>query len=320
MRYLFILFTLLFLSIYSGKAQNTNGNKAAKFISLMVDSNYKEALDLTSADFKAKVNPATLAKIWKGINHKFGAFEQVEPLDSITNNNNSLILQATFKGYIVPLTFHFNTSGDISAFLMQQQPKIRANTNRSPANFPEEALKIKVNGGIISGTLMTPKNPQAGTPVALIIAGSGPTDRNGNNLYGVKANSYLLLAEALADNGIASFRYDKRLIGESVNFQTSQNNLVFNDFVDDAVILGTFLKNQKKFQKLFIIGHSEGSNIGIIASEQLNPDAVVSLCGPGENLATVLENQLLTQPSLVKEATSIINLLKQGKMTNNVPT
>ncbi|MGK9126181.1 DUF3887 domain-containing protein [Olivibacter sp. SA151] len=319
MRYLFILFTLLFLSIYSGKAQNTNGNKAAKFISLMVDSNYKEALDLTSADFKAKVNPATLSKIWKGINQQFGAFEQVEPLDSITNNNNSLILQATFKDYIVPLTFHFNTSEDISAFLMQQQPKIRANTNRSPANFPEEALKIKVNGGIISGTLMTPKNPQAGTPVALIIAGSGPTDRNGNNLYGVKANSYLLLAEALADNGIASFRYDKRLIGESVNFQTSQNNLVFNDFVDDAVILGTFLKNQKKFQKLFIIGHSEGSNIGIIASEQLNPDAVVSLCGPGENLATVLENQLLTQPSLVKEATSIINLLKQGKMTNNVP-
>lgn len=286
----------------------------------MADSSYMEALDLTSADFKAKVNPTTLLQLWKGLNQQFGAFERVELPDSIANNDNSLILQTTFKDYIVPLTFHFNAGGDIRGFVVQQQPKIRANTSKSPANFPEEELKIKVNGGIISGTLMTPKNLQARTPVVLIIAGSGPTDRNGNNLYGVKANSYLLLAEALADNGIASFRYDKRLIGESVNFRASQNNLVFNDFVDDAVILGTFLKNQKKFQRLFIIGHSEGSNIGMIASEQLNPAAFISLCGPGENLSTVLENQLLTQPSLANEATPIINLLKQGKMTNNVPT
>ncbi|WP_134091645.1 DUF3887 domain-containing protein [Olivibacter sp. XZL3] len=320
MRYIFILFTFLSLGIYEGRAQSTNGNKAAKFISLMADSSYKEALDLTSVDFKAKVSPAALSQIWEGINRQFGAFEQVELPDSTSSTKTPLVLQAIFKDYILPLTFHFNTNGDISGFFIQQQPKIRANTSKSPANFPEEALKIKVNGGIISGTLMTPKNPQAGAPVALIIAGSGPTDRNGNNLYGVKANSYLLLAEALADNGIASFRYDKRLVGESANFQTSQNELVVDDFVNDAVILGNFLKTRKEFGKLYIIGHSEGSNIGMLASEQLNPAAFISLCGPGENLSTVLERQLLAQPSLKKQAEPIIELLKQGKTTNNVPT
>lgn len=320
MRRLFILFILLSFGSYGVRAQSTNSKNALQFISFMADSNYSEALNLASVDFKAKLAPTALAKLWMNLNRQLGPFERAELTDSTATNKSPVILQSIFKNYVVPITFNFNGQGEIVGFFIQQQPKIRADVSRSPANFPEEDVKVKVNGGIISGTLMRPKQAQKGMPIALIIAGSGPTDRDGNNPYGVHANSYLFLAEALADNGIASFRYDKRLIGESVNFQTSQNNVVFDDFVDDAVVLATFLKARNEFGKLFIIGHSEGSNIGMKASEQLNPAAFVSLCGPGENLSDVLENQLLTQPSLIKEATAIINLLKQGKTTSNVPT
>jgi len=319
--YKFILLLLLLFTLNGSAslAQTTNTETASKFISFLASNQYEEALKLTSVEFKGKVNSDALAKLWENINQQLGAYESIQLADDEDKNANSLTVETTFKNYLIPFTLSFNANHEIIGFFMQQQPKMREDTRRSPANFPEEAVRVKVNGGIISGTIMTPKNPKANMPIAMIIAGSGPTDRDGNNIYGVHSNSYLLLAEALADNGIASFRYDKRLVGESAAFETEQNKVVFQDFVDDAVILGQFLRGRKTFGKLFVIGHSEGSNIGIVAAEELKPDAFVSLCGPGENLATIIENQLVSQPALAKQAKPIINLLKEGKTTSNVP-
>ncbi|MFC6102672.1 alpha/beta hydrolase [Olivibacter domesticus] len=314
-----LLLIVLLIDASSLFAQINNMETASQFISSLASSKYDDALNNTSVDFKAKVSTEAMAKIWNGLNEQFGRYETLVIPDSIDKNATPLTLSATFQHYIVPLTFHFNAAHELVGFFIQQTPKVRSNVSKSPANFPEEEVKIKVKGGIIGGTIMTPKNPQKGMPIALIIAGSGPTNRNGNNPYGAQSNTYLLLAEALADNGIASFRYDKRLIGESAHFENNQNKVVFNDFVEDAVILGQFLKSRKDFGKLYIIGHSEGSNIGMIAAQQLNPAAFISIAGPGENLAKILETQLLTQPHLADEAKPIINLLVQGKTVKKVP-
>lgn len=313
---------LLIISLISANsvfAQTNNTETALQFISSLASSKYDEALSNTSVDFKTKVSTEAIAKIWNGLNEQFGKYETLVIPDSIDKNATPLTLQTTFQHYVVPLTFHFNTAHELVGFFIQQTPKVRSNVSKSPANFPEEEVKIKVKGGIIGGTIMTPKNPQKGMPIALIIAGSGPTNRNGNNPYGVRSNTYLLLAEALADNGIASFRYDKRLVGESVHFESNQNKVVFNDFVEDAVFLGRFLKSRKDFGKLYVIGHSEGSNIGMLAAQHLNPAAFISIAGPGENLAKILETQLLPQPHLADEARPIINLLKKGQTVKNVP-
>ncbi|GAA4781641.1 hypothetical protein GCM10023231_06550 [Olivibacter ginsenosidimutans] len=300
-------------------AQTTNAENALKFMEFLAQGQYEDALNLTAVGFKAKVKPTDLAQLWENFNQQLGPYESAKIADDVDKNAAPLMVETTFKNYIMPFTVNFDENHEIVGFFVQQQPKSREDARVSPSNFPEEAIKVKVHGGIISGTIMTPKTPQASMPIALIIAGSGPTDRNGNNVYGVHSNSYLLLAEALADNGIASFRYDKRLVGESTTFDTKQDSVVFQDFVDDAVILGNFLRSRKEFGKLFILGHSEGSNIGIMASQQLKPDAFVSLCGPGENLSTTLESQLVAQPQLAQQAKPIIQLLKQGKTTNNVP-
>lgn len=313
------LLLLITVNSQTVQAQQSNTKTALEFLSFLSSSKYEEALNKTTVDFKAKLSVGALSKTWSGLNKQFGPYETVLVPDSMARDVTPLTLQTTFQDYVVPITFHFNATHEIIGFFIQQTPKLRSTVGKSPASFPEEEIKIKVNGGIIGGTIMTPKNPLKDMPVALIIAGSGPTDRNGNNPYGVQANTYLLLAEALADNGIASFRYDKRLIGESVNFNDSQDKVVFSDFVEDAVTLGNFLKDRREFGKLYLIGHSEGSNIGIVASEQLKPNAFVSLCGPGENLSTIIENQLLSQPELGKKAKPIINLLKQGKTTTNIP-
>jgi hypothetical protein len=77
------------------------------------------------------------------------------------------------------------------------------------------SVELNTKTGIIYGTLLIPNNIIGKMPVVIIIAGSGPTDRDGNNPM-MKNNSLKLLAEALTNNGIATLRYDKRGVGESV--------------------------------------------------------------------------------------------------------
>ncbi|HWV73489.1 MAG TPA: DUF3887 domain-containing protein, partial [Pseudosphingobacterium sp.] len=157
-------------------AQTNNTETALQFISSLASSKYEEALNNTSVDFKAKVSSEAIAKTWSGLNAQFGKYETMAIPDSTDKNATPLTLQATFQHYIVPLTFHFNAAHELVGFFIQQTPKVRSNVSKSPANFPEEEVKIKVKEGIISGSIMTPKNPQKGMPVALIIAGSGPTN------------------------------------------------------------------------------------------------------------------------------------------------
>jgi len=87
--------------------------------------------------------------------------------------------------------------------------------------------------GKIRGSLSVPLKGKK-FPLVLIIAGSGPTDRNGNSIAGVNSNSYKILADSLLQYGIASVRYDKRSIAESKDAGTKEEDLRFTDMVNDA--------------------------------------------------------------------------------------
>lgn len=185
----------------------------------------------------------------------------------------------------------------------------------SPAPFTQQAVTVAAAGGArLSGTLTIP--PGAGPfPVALIIAGSGPVDRDGNG-GGVRTDVYKLLATGLAAHGIATLRYDKRLIGASYAPQT-ESDLRFDDYVGDAVALTHYLESLKQFSSVSIIGHSEGSLIGILAAQRdPNVKALVSLEGSGRDLATVLEEQVRAggaPPQIVSEVTEYDKSLLAGK-------
>lgn len=157
--------------------------------------------------------------------------------------------------------------------------------------------KVTVRGGELSGELLTPageagQTGQAGQkpPVALIIAGSGPTDRDGNNPLGVKAAPYRMLAEALQKNGIASYRYDKRFIGESVNFK-GVDSLRIEDYMDDAVKCIKSLRADGRFSRVIVIGHSEGALIGVVAAREGQADKYISLAGAGSPAEIILRRQ-----------------------------
>jgi alpha-beta hydrolase superfamily lysophospholipase len=178
---------------------------------------------------------------------------------------------------------------------------------------------LQTSTGELSGTLTVPI--LKGTfPVALIIAGSGPTDRNGNNAQ-MKNNSLQMLAHELAAQGIASLRYDKRGIGKSASAMISEELLRFENYVEDAEDWATQLKTDPRFNKLIIIGHSEGSLIGMLAAEKA--DAFVSLAGAGRPIDVILKEQLTEQLSgqkkLLRAANEGLSKLKEGKLVEDAP-
>ena len=184
---------------------------------------------------------------------------------------------------------------------------------KTESTFKESPLVLKINVVEIFGTLTT---PATGTkfPVALIISGSGPTDRDGNNAM-MKNNSLKLLAEALAKNGIASLRYDKRGIGESKAAAVAESNLVFENYTEDVKSWINLLKQDKRFSKVIVIGHSEGSLIGMIAGAKA--DKFISIAGSGESADKLIKTQIASKANKQLEDLTfpIIDSLKSG---NNV--
>jgi pimeloyl-ACP methyl ester carboxylesterase len=186
-------------------------------------------------------------------------------------------------------------------------------------------IEIPAPGGKLSGSLLMPQSGPGQAPVALIIAGSGPTDRDGNSpLIKGKNNSLKMLAEALAAQGIASVRYDKRAVAVATGAVKGarEADMRFEDLVGDAAAWITLLRNDARFAGVTVVGHSEGSLVGMLAARQARADAFVSLAGIARSLADVLRDQLKAQPLSVEQAAAseaILRDLESGKTTATVP-
>ena len=184
--------------------------------------------------------------------------------------------------------------------------------------YQEENIQLNAGIDAIYGTVTLPEI-YTKVPVVLIIAGSGPTDRDGNNTHGLLTNSYKMIAYELAQNGIASVRYDKRGIGESSKAMKSEEDLVFDDYIEDAVNWVQMLHNDKRFLKIAILGHSEGSLIGMVAADKLQVDAFISAAGMGYSFYDTLKRQLSSQAKDVyDECVTIMNELKKGNRVSDI--
>ncbi len=195
---------------------------------------------------------------------------------------------------------------------------IFAQPGKSPV-YSESAITLKASTGNIYGTLTLPSNTQK-MPVVLIIAGSGPTDRNCNAAIGLKTNAYKMLAEGLAEKGIASLRFDKRGIGESKSAMKSESELRFETYINDVISWISLLKADNRFSRLILLGHSEGSLIGIVAAEKTDVSALVSVAGIGRTADKVLQDQLKSKlpPQLLFESNRILDSLRKGKTVSKV--
>ncbi|MFD1063401.1 alpha/beta hydrolase [Winogradskyella litorisediminis] len=181
------------------------------------------------------------------------------------------------------------------------------------SDFTDTEISIS---DMIDGTLLAP-NTDEKTDLVIIIAGSGPTNRNGNQNI-LKNNNLKKLAEALAVNNISSFRYDKRIVKQIKTGKIDVESIRFEDFVNDAKDVVAYFKDKDEFKNIYIAGHSQGSLVGMLAMDDV--DGFISLAGAGQNIGDVIVEQINnTARQFVEETKKVVTELKAGKTTKDFP-
>jgi pimeloyl-ACP methyl ester carboxylesterase len=144
----------------------------------------------------------------------------------------------------------------------------------------------------LEGTLLLPEG-RGPWPAVVIIAGSGPTDRDGNSLIGgVAPNTYRMLAEGLAAKGVASFRYDKRGLPSSRGTMDMRVTTLL-DFARDAAVAAGVLRARSDIGPIALLGHSEGGTLALLAAQDgAAVEGLVLVATAGRDPTTILREQL----------------------------
>tara|TARA_R110002073_G_scaffold40547_5_gene114998 strand:- start:104138 stop:105082 length:945 start_codon:yes stop_codon:yes gene_type:complete len=181
--------------------------------------------------------------------------------------------------------------------------------------FVEIELSIPSEKVTVNGALLAPEISKK-VPLVIIIPGSGLCDRDGNQAGG-KGNSLKYLAEGLALNDIASYRYDKSTVVLAQKVGLKEEEISVDDFITDAVTVIRYFKNQERFSKIIVTGHSQGSLVGMVASES-GADAFISLAGAGRSIDEILTEQVVAQSPMFKDdLAKTFGILNTGKIDEN---
>ena len=186
--------------------------------------------------------------------------------------------------------------------------------------YQEEPVSVLFEEGELKGSLMWPVEEERGNLV-IIVPGSGPTDRNGNNPQAGENNNLLMIAEALSDAGHYSLRYDKRGIGESGDLIQKESDMDFHDSVNDVLAWIAKFKEDPRFDKIILLGHSEGALLSAQAcSISSDCDALISVSGTAMKAHVLLLAQLKAQSREAYEmSVPIVEELAKGNMVPEVP-
>lgn len=163
-----------------------------------------------------------------------------------------------------------------------------------PYTTEEVTFTNDADGATLAGTLTYPigYDKKQKPMVVLFVSGSGQQNRD-EELMNHKP--FLVIADYLARQGIATLRYDDRATGRSVGGEVK--NATSEDFARDAVAGIDFLRAKKAFSKVGILGHSEGGTIAFMLGSQKKVDFIVSLAGPtvkGDTLLAAQSNRILS--------------------------
>jgi pimeloyl-ACP methyl ester carboxylesterase len=224
------------------------------------------------------------------------------------------VYKATFQNAVVLLNISLNDKDQYTGLLLSPYQ----DAAKEDPSITESPVMVKTLSGNISGTLAIPKNAAGKVPVVLIIAASGPIDRDGNG-GNITANDYKLLATALGKNGIATLRYDKRRVGQTIT-AAKEVDMRFDDYFDDAFSLIEMLNTDKRFSKVIVLGHGQGSLVGMIASVDERVNAFISVEGAAVTADKVLTDQVnRTYPAHIAEGFKmVLDSLRRGKINTHV--
>jgi pimeloyl-ACP methyl ester carboxylesterase len=176
-----------------------------------------------------------------------------------------------------------------------------------------QPIDLDTGQGVLHGSLMLPQQGRA-VPVVLLIAGSGPTDRNGNNPGGGNNDALLRLATALAQHGIASVRFDKRGVAASYPAAPDERQLSVEGYVTDALAWCQKLRLDNRFSQVMLLGHSEGALIASLAAPQSGASGLITVAGSARPIDQLLQAQLRPRlpVDLRAQSDAILRSLREG--------
>lgn len=194
---------------------------------------------------------------------------------------------------------------------------VTASAASGVAAWREETMEAPGPQGPLQGTLLSPAGQIPFPAIVLIVPGSGPTDRQGNNSQGLQASTYRLLAEGLAARGIASVRIDKRGMFGSAPALRDGNNVTLRDYAQDVTQWVRSIRLHTKTDCVWVLGHSEGGLVALMA-DQDNTElcGLILVAAPGRPLGQLLREQLQTNPAnapLLDQAFGAITSLEAGQ-------
>jgi alpha-beta hydrolase superfamily lysophospholipase len=181
------------------------------------------------------------------------------------------------------------------------------------------AEESKIRVGAIDAVLTVPPDVER-PPVALLIAGSGSTDHDGNGPQ-VKPATLKKLSEQLVARKIATLRYDKRGAGGWKPEFGRPEDFRFKDYVDDAAALVNYLRGSGKFSKVILVGHSEGGLVAILTAGRVPIDRLVLLATAARRQGDLIKAQLEKSlaPDVYAPIASAIDAIMAGQIVDPPP-
>jgi hypothetical protein len=182
------------------------------------------------------------------------------------------------------------------------------------------ADEAKIRVGLIDTVLTIPPDVER-PPVALLIAGSGSTDHDGNGPQ-AKPATLKKLSEQLVARKIATLRYDKRGAGGWKPEFGRPEDFRFKDYVDDAAALVNYLRSSGKFSKVIVVGHSEGGLVAILTARRVPIDRLVLLVTAARRQGDLLKAQLEKKqlaPEIFQPIAKAIDAITAGQIVDPTP-
>ncbi|MEO8884624.1 MAG: alpha/beta hydrolase [Mucilaginibacter sp.] len=311
----FLVISLLFTVSVFAQAEPANYSVAAnKFKELYNSDKIDDIYGMFSAEMKTALPANQFKTTTAQLKAQLGSLLAV---DLVKYEAPLAVYKAKFQASTFLLNISLNNSSQFTGLLLSpyQEPR----TAIDDPSIVETPVSVKILSGLISGTLAMPKAATGKVPVVIIIPGSGATDRDGNNVKAnLNTNAYKMIAAGLGKNGIASLRYDKRMVGESVT-SVKEENMHFDDYIDDVYSLISYLSADQRFSKIILMGHSEGSLVGILAATNENVKGFISIAGAGVPADQILTEQMKAQPQyLADEFKVVLDSLRRGKIDKKV--
>ena len=267
-----------------------------KFMSFMQKAEFDSCQQYFDTSLSRKFSADMMKEMWGGMYRFLGDFKTYSDFSfEKTDTTEVNTVRCNFEKTKLDLHLTYNQSKKMIGIFFKPAKNKAAYIEPSYCNtskFYESKISVKTGTYSLPGVLCIPNNIEY-PPVAVLVAGSGPNDKDETNGPNKPLKD---IAVGLASQGIATLRYDKRTLVYGKEFmQRPDKNGIYEEVIEDAISAVELLKKNPQFSKskIIIIGHSLGAMCApLIAKESKSVNAIILLAGNARPLEDLVLEQI----------------------------